>query len=88
MGPPSFFKVTRTTIKAWMRLNFTKNQSQAAVLTALERKKNDKDIHGRSVVTIFECLFLILAGNRGTHKRLNESDNPPHPTINYRVSCT
>ena len=63
MGSPSFVKVTRTTIKAWTRLNFTKDQSQAAVLTALERKKIDKDIHGRSVVTTLAPSFLNVSSS-------------------------
>ena len=37
----SFLQVTRTTIKAWMSLNFLQIQSPTTELAALERLKNE-----------------------------------------------
>ena len=39
-GSSSFLQVTRSTIKAWMGLNFGKIPSLTSELTALERLKN------------------------------------------------
>ena len=39
IGSPSFFQVTRATIKTWMSLNFKQNQPQTVDLTALEHHK-------------------------------------------------
>ena len=36
---------------------------------------------------IYECIFLILAVNKDTHKSLNEFDFQIHSTNSYRVSC-
>ena len=39
-GSPSFLQVTRSTIKTWMALNFSKIPSLTSELSALERLKN------------------------------------------------
>ena len=39
-GSSSFLQVTRTTMKAWMRLNFVKIASPITELAALEQMKN------------------------------------------------
>ena len=39
-GSSSFLQVTRTTIKAWMGLNFGKIPSLTSALAALERLQN------------------------------------------------
>ena len=39
-GTSSFLQVTRSTIKAWMGLNFSKIPSLTSELAALERLKN------------------------------------------------
>ena len=39
-GSSSFLQVTRTTIKAWMSLNFCKIPSPTTELAALDRLKN------------------------------------------------
>ena len=39
IGSSSILQVTKTTIKAWMSLNFKQNQPQIVELTALERLK-------------------------------------------------
>ena len=39
-GSSPLLQVTRTTIKAWMSLNFIKIRSQTTELAALERLKN------------------------------------------------
>ena len=40
-GSSSFLQVTRTTIKAWMSLNFFQIPSPTTELAALERLKNE-----------------------------------------------
>ena len=93
IGSSSFFQVTRTTIKAWMSLNFKYNQSQTVELTALECHKTiciDLQCEiccDHSSTFFFEWIFLNLAGKKDTHKSLNEIEYPPHQTTNYRVSC-
>ena len=39
IGSSSFLKVTRISIKAWMRLNLKYNQPQTVELTSLEQHK-------------------------------------------------
>ena len=50
-GSSSFLHVTRTTIKAWMILNFCQIQQQTTALSALECLKN---------VSIFSVAFDLI----------------------------
>ena len=61
IGSSSFFQVTRTIIKAWMSLNFKKNQSQTVELTALERHKtlHRLTMGDLSSNFLFEWIILI-----------------------------
>ena len=70
IGSSSFFQVTRTIIKAWISLNFKKNQPQTVELTALEHHKNLHRLTMGDVSSnfFFERIFLIRAGNKDTHK--------------------
>ena len=55
----SFLHTVRTTIKAWISLNFGKIPLLTSELAALERQKN---YHSSSF--IFDWIFFILAGNK------------------------
>ena len=54
-GSSSFLQVTRSAIKAWMRLNFGKIPSLTSELAALERLKKSMD----NVVATLAPSFLI-----------------------------
>ena len=60
----SFLQVTRTTIKAWMSLNFGGISPLTAELAALERLKKTYSL---SSAYIFVWIFFILAGNKGNY---------------------
>ena len=66
-GSSSFLHTIRTTIKAWMSLNFGKIPLLTSELAALEcRKINEKNCDHSSSF-IFDWIFFILAGNKLTH---------------------
>ena len=41
-----------------------------------------------TLAPLYLWIFLSLAGNKDTHKSLNELIYPPHPITDYRLSCT
>ena len=51
------------------------------------RQKVAGDINSLNLL-VFEWIFLSFVGIKDTHKSLNELEYLPHPTTNYRVSCT
>ena len=64
-GPSSFLQVTRTTIKAWMRLIFCQIPSSATELAAFESlKKRMYNVVSTLSAFIFNWIVIILAGNK------------------------
>ena len=77
---PTFFKVggiNRTTIESRMSLKFGKIQPPTAELAALVRlERSPLTYNGRNAVTIFNWIFIILAGKNDVDKSLDEFQNP------------
>ena len=73
-GSSPFLHTIRTTIEAWMSLNFVKIPSHIFILelAPLEHLKNNIYCCDHSSSFIFEWIFFILAGNKDNHKSLDE----------------
>ena len=72
IGSSSFFLVTGTIFKAWMRLKFSRIRPESKLLLSI-LKKNPKTYNGRNVVTtpVPSLLFgssSLFEGNMDTHK--------------------
>ena len=63
-GSSSFLHTIRTTIKAWMSLNFIKIPSHILELAPLEHLKISERCCDHSGSFIFDWIFFILAGNK------------------------
>ena len=83
------FLFTKTTIKAWMSLNFGQIPLLTTGLAALEHLKNQFIMFStfdHSSAFIFDWIFLILAGNEDSHK-ISEFEFWPDKTTDCKVSC-
>ena len=74
----------RTSINAYMSLNFGQIAPLTTKLAALQRLKNR--CHHLISVDI-DPIFFKLAGNKDVHNIMNEFEFRPDRTINYGVSC-
>ena len=89
IGSSLFLQVSRTVIKAWMGLKFSKIGPGSTELAALERLKKFSVVLQwekcceHSGAFIFEWIFTFLAGNNNNHKSLNEFEFLPDPITNY-----
>ena len=63
-GSFSFLHTIRTTIKAWMSLNFVKIPSHILELAPLEHLKKLTNNVVTTLAFIFDWIFFILAGNK------------------------
>ena len=70
-GSAAFLQTIRTTIKAWISLNFVKIPLPILELAPLEHLKIDGQCCDRFSIYIFDWIF-ILSSNKDTHKRLDE----------------
>ena len=66
-GSSSFLHTIRTTIKAWMSLNFGKIQLLISELAPLSIRKINESCCDHSCSFIFDWFFFILAGNEDNH---------------------
>ena len=87
IGSSSFLQVTRTTIKAWMSLNFGGISPLTAELAALERLKKTYKLVSTLVPSIFVWILFILAGNKGNYIVSDEFEIRPVPSMECGVSC-
>ena len=68
-GSSSLLHTIRTTIKAWMSLNFVKIPSHILELAPLEHLKKMMDnVVTALASTLFNWIFFILSSNKDTHK--------------------
>ena len=86
IGSSSFLQVTRTTIKAWMSLNFGGISPLTAELAALERLKKTYKLVSTLAPSFF-FIFFILAGNKGNYIVSDEIEIQPVPSMECVVSC-
>ena len=63
-GSSSFLHTIRTTIKAWVSLNFVKIPSHILELAPLEHLKINEYCCDHSSSFVFDWIFFILAGNK------------------------
>ena len=86
IGSSSFLQVTKTTIKAWMSLNFGGISPLTAELAALERlKKTYKLVSTLAPSFLFGSSFF--AGNKGNYIVSDEFEIRPVPSMECGVSC-
>ena len=85
IGSSSFLQVTRTTIKAWMSLNFGGISPLTAELATLEHLKKTYKLVSTLAPSFF--IFFILAGNRGNYIVSDEFEIRPVPSMECGVSC-
>ena len=81
IGSSSFLHVTRTTIKAWMSLNFGGISPLTAEFAALERLKKDLLVCYHSSAFVFDWIFFILAGNNDNYIVSDEFEIRPDPSM-------
>ena len=81
IGSSSFLQGTRTTIKAWMMLNFGGISPLTAEFAALEHLKKDLLACYHSSALIFDCIFFILAGNKKNYIVSDKSEIQPDPSM-------
>ena len=80
IGSYSFLHVTRTAIKAWMGLKFSKFKHWSMELAALEFLKRSPE-HSNGFISGW--IYIILAGIKDNYKSFNEFDFWPHLVSNY-----
>ena len=86
IGSSSFLQVTRTTIKAWMSLNFGGISLLTAELAALEGLKKTYKLVSTLAPFIFVWIFFILADNKGNYIVSDEFEIRPVPSMECGVS--
>ena len=86
IGSSTFLQVTRTTIKAWMRLNFGGISPLTAELAALERLKKTYKLVS-TLAFHFDGISFILAGNKDNYIVSDEFEIRPDPSMECGVSC-
>ena len=67
-GSSSILQIGRTTIKAWMSLNFVNIPSPIMELAPLEHHKNYEECCDHYSAFIFDWIFFILSGNKDNYK--------------------
>ena len=89
IGFSSFLQVTRTVIRSRMISKFGEVEPWTAELAALERlkKKTPLTYNGRDVVDTPAPSFLILAGNKDSHRISDDFKIRRDSTIDCRVTC-
>ena len=87
IGSSTFLHVTRTTIKAWMSLNFGGISPLTAELAALERLKKTYKLGSTLAPSFFVWIFFILAGNKGNYIVSDEFEIRSVPSMECGVSC-
>ena len=93
IGSSLFLQVTVTAIKSWMGSKFSKIRNGSAELAALEHPEKisidllwEKCCYHSSAF-IFGWIFIILAGNKDNHKRLDEFELLPVPITTNELAA-
>ena len=59
---------------------------QVLYVLCFTRPRNQVSVY-RTIGPLVNWYFFILAGNKDMHKRLDEFEFQPDPTIDYGVTC-